>query len=88
MSGPTDIAKLAPRRALAKVCESLSSLKTFVAEIESKKQGCSSPIRLTVPQEDEEIGVGLDYHGGPRYPRLERRAGVLYSILAEWSWIL
>jgi hypothetical protein len=54
MSGPADIAKLAPRRTLGKVCESLFSLKTLVAEFEPKKQGCSSPIRLPVLQEDEE----------------------------------
>jgi hypothetical protein len=30
-----------------------------------KQYNYNSPIRLTVPQEDGEWGVELDYHGGP-----------------------
>ncbi len=86
--GPADIAKLGPKQTIAKVGETPFSLKALVAEIVLKKHDRNSPIRLTVTQEDEEWGVELDYHGGLRYPRLERRTGefdMLSSILETRS---
>lgn len=84
--GPADIAKLAPRQTIIKVGESMFSLEVLVAELNSEGPDRKTPILLTILQEDEEWEVKLDYHGGLRYPLLERLVGeedMLAAILAE-----
>ena len=62
---------------------SIESLReAILAAAVSKK---SYPIKLLLKREDQFVTVSLDYHGGPRYPHLERVEGTpdrLDAILA------
>jgi hypothetical protein len=82
--GPADNAKLAPRQVVAKVAGAPFSLDALAQGVERKKRDFVNPIRLTLTQEDEQLEVELDYHGGLRYPRLERQLMYLICFLLFW----
>ncbi|KAH8881943.1 peptidase m61 domain-containing protein [Thozetella sp. PMI_491] len=71
--GPADVAKLAPRQTIAKVGECSFNLTALAAEIKSKTRDLKNPTHLVLSQEGEEWTATLNYHGGLRYPRLERQ---------------
>ena len=48
-----------------------SALRTC-AKPSSLPRAVSEPIKLLLKREDQFVTVSLDYHGGMRYPHLER----------------
>ncbi len=52
---------------------SIESLREAILAAAVSKQ--SYPIKLLLKREDQFVTVSLDYHGGPRYPHLERMEG-------------
>ena len=51
----------------------IDTLKAAVAD--AAKPGRSAPIELLTKADDRFQSIRIDYHGGIRYPRLERIAG-------------
>jgi hypothetical protein len=52
---------------------SIENLREAILAAAVSKQ--SYPIKLLLKREDQLVTVSLDYHGGPRYPHLERVEG-------------
>jgi predicted metalloprotease with PDZ domain len=52
---------------------SIENLREAILAAAGSKQ--SYPIKLLLKREDQFVTVSLDYHGGPRYPHLERVEG-------------
>jgi predicted metalloprotease with PDZ domain len=71
---PADWAKLTPKQQVLTVNAaeySASVLRAAVAAAKTQR----APLRLTVRQDGESVPVEIDYHGGERFPVLERIAG-------------
>jgi predicted metalloprotease with PDZ domain len=72
--GPAFNAGISPGMTLVAVNDREYSKDTLSAAVKDAKGG-TAPIRLLVKTFDEYRTIPLDYHGGLRYPHLERVAG-------------
>ena len=83
-NGPAFVAGLAPGNRIIAVNELAFDVNEFKAIVKAA-QTATAPISLIVRQGDRFRAVRLDYHGGLRYPHLERdpnRADLLEAIFA------
>ena len=84
-NSPADIAKLAPSMKIVAVNSRTYSVDRLREAIKAAAEPGSDPIELIVTNSDYYQTVHLDYHGGLRYPHLERneaRPDLLGAIMA------
>jgi predicted metalloprotease with PDZ domain len=83
-NGPAFVAGLAPGNRIIAVNELAFDVNEFKVIVKAA-QTATAPISLIVRQEDRFRAVRLDYHGGLRYPHLERdpsRPDLLEAVFA------
>ena len=84
-NSPADVAKLAPSMKIVAVNSRAFSVDRLREAIKGTAHPESAPIELIVTNSDYYETVHIDYHGGLRYPHLERigaQPDLLGSILA------
>jgi predicted metalloprotease with PDZ domain len=84
-NSPADVAKLAPSMKIVAVNSRAFSADRFREAIKGAAKSESTPIELIVTNSDYYETVHIDYHGGLRYPHLERtqaQSDLLGSIIA------
>jgi predicted metalloprotease with PDZ domain len=84
-NSPADVAKLAPSMKIVAVNSRTFSADRFRESIKAAAKSESAPIELIVTNSDYYETVHIDYHGGLRYPHLERTQAepdLLGSIIA------
>jgi predicted metalloprotease with PDZ domain len=84
-NSPADVAKLAPSMKIVAVNSRAFSADRFREAIKGAAKSESAPIELIVTNSDYYETVHIDYHGGLRYPHLERiqaQPDLLGSIIA------
>ena len=84
-NSPADVAKLAPSMKVVAVNSRTYSVDRLRAAIKAAAEPGANPIELIVTNSDYYQTVYLDYHGGLRYPHLERiegRPDLLGAIIA------
>jgi predicted metalloprotease with PDZ domain len=84
-NSPADVAKLAPSMKVVAVNSRTYSVDRLREAIKAAAEPGANPIELIVTNSDYYQTVHLDYHGGLRYPHLERiegRPDLLGSIIA------
>ena len=74
-NSPADIAKLAPSMKVVAVNSRAYSVDRLRGAIKDATKSESAPIELIVTNSDYFETVHIDYHGGLRYPHLERTEG-------------
>ncbi len=74
-NSPADIAKLAPSMKVVAVNSRAYSVDRLREAIKDATKSESAPIELIVTNSDYYETVHIDYHGGLRYPHLERTEG-------------
>ena len=74
-NSPADLAKLAPSMKIVAVNARTYSVDRLREAIKAAAEPGGNPIELIVTNSDYYQTVHLDYHGGLRYPHLERIEG-------------